>query len=134
MKSALVIISLVSTLAIFGGSYRLFASPPEKEIAVVNIPDKTKLLKATLLGKYIFVHDSSKMAKDAPCFYVYEYSEDPSGKPEVKPEKLVVSFHCLPIEKSKPNQIVLTYGMLAADLFELREIQFAGSTEAHRVP
>jgi hypothetical protein len=134
MKSALVIISLVSTLAIFGGSYRLFASPPEKEIAVVNIPDKTKLLKATLLGKYIFVHDSSKMAKDAPCFYVYEYSEDPSGKPEVKPEKVVVSFHCLPIEKSKPDQIVLTYGMLAPDLFELREIQFAGSTEAHRVP
>ena len=65
---------------------------------------------------------------------MYEYSEDPSGKPEVRPDKLVVSFHCLPVERSKPDQIVLTYGMLSPDLFELREIQFAGSTEGHRVP
>ena len=134
MKRFILMISLVSVFALVGGAFRGLASPPEKEIAVVNIPDKTKLLKATLLGKYIFVHDSSKMSTNAPCFYVYEYSEDQSGKPEVKPEKLVVSFHCSPVERSKPDQIVLTYGMLAPDLFELREIQFAGSTEGHRVP
>src|SRR6185369_16771351 len=33
-----------------------------KTIAVTEISEKTKLLKAELLGKYIFVHDDSKMA------------------------------------------------------------------------
>jgi len=134
MKRLLLVTGSLISVAIVCSVSSLSAAPPEKEMAVVNITDKTKLLKATLLGRYIFVHDNSKMTKDAPCFYVYEYSEDPSGKPEVKPEKLVLSFHCLPIERSKPDQIVLTYGMLSPDLFELREIQFAGSTEGHRVP
>ena len=110
------------------------AAPPEKDIEVATIPDKTKLLKATLQGKYIFVHDESKMAKGEPCLYVYEYSEDQAGRPEVRPEKLVVSFHCQRIQREKVTQIVLTYGMLSPELFELREIQFSGSTEGHRVP
>lgn len=134
MKRLLLAISSLISVALVGVVPSLSAAPPEKEISVVNITEKTKLLKATLLGKYIFVHDNSKITKDAPCFYVYEYSENPSGNPEARPEKLVVSFHCLPIERSKPDQIVLTYGMLSPDLFELREIQFAGSTEGHRVP
>jgi hypothetical protein len=110
------------------------AAPPGKEIEVASIPDKTKLMKATLQGKYIFVHDDTKMAKGEPCLYVYEYSEDQAGRPELKSDKLVVSFHCLPIQRDKATKFVLTYGMLSSDLFELREIQFAGSTEAHRVP
>ena len=105
-----------------------------RKTSIANIPDKTKLLKTTLQGKYIFVHDDSKMAKGEPCLYVYEYSEDQAGQPEVKPEKLVVSFHCQPVERPKVDRLVLTYGMLSADLFELREIQFSGSTEGHRVP
>jgi hypothetical protein len=110
------------------------AAPPGKEIDVANIPDKTKLMRATLQGRYIFVHDDSKMAKGEPCLYVYEYSEDQAGRPEAKPDKLVVSFHCVPVQREKATRIVLTYGMLSPDLFELREIQFTGSTEAHRVP
>lgn len=110
------------------------AAQPGKEMAVVEIPDKTKLLKATLQGKYILVHDDEKMARGEPCFYVFEYSQDPAGQPEVKPDKLVVSFHCEPVQREKANHVVLTYGMASATLFELREIQFAGSSEGHRVP
>ncbi|MEK6288426.1 MAG: hypothetical protein AABO57_22135 [Acidobacteriota bacterium] len=110
------------------------AGPPGKEMAVVDIPDRTKLLKATLEGKYILVHDDEKMARGEPCFYVYEYSQDPAGQPELKPDKLVVSFHCEPVQHEKASRLVLTYGMASATLFELREIQFAGSSEGHRVP
>lgn len=110
------------------------AAPPGKDISVANIPDKTKLLKATLQGKYIFVHDEERMAKGEDCLYVYEYSEDQAGRPEVKPEKLVVSFHCQRVQREKATQIVLTYGMLSPDLLELREIQFPGSADGHRVP
>jgi hypothetical protein len=109
-------------------------APPNKDIAVADIPDKTRLLKAELLGKYIFFHDDEKMASGEPCFYVYRYSEDITGQPEIKPENLVVSFHCQPVERPKVNQPVLTYGVVRNGLFELREIQFAGSLEGHRVP
>jgi len=79
------------------------------------------------------VHDDQKMAKGEPCFYVYEYSEDVGGQPELKPDKLIVSFHCEPIQREKATHLVLTTGMASATLFELREIQFSGSSEGHRV-
>jgi len=112
------------------------ADSPKKEMAVVDLADKTKLMKDTLRGKYIFVHDTEKMAQGQPCFYVYSYSEDSAGKPEAKSDKLVLSFHCQHVERAKANQLILTYGMVpgTADLFEIREIQFAGSAEGHRVP
>jgi hypothetical protein len=110
------------------------AAPPGRQMSVVDIQDKTKLLKAVLQGKYIFVHDDDRMARGEPCFYVYEYTEDQTGKPEARPDKLVVSFHCEPVQREKANEIVLTLGMTSGGLFELREIQFAGSLEGHRVP
>ena len=110
------------------------AVPPGKEMSVIDVPDKTKLLKAVLQGKYILIHDDEKMAQGDPCFSVYEYAEDQTGKPEALPDKLVVSFHCQPVQRGKVNQIVLTLGMISSELFELREIQFAGSSEGHRVP
>jgi hypothetical protein len=136
MKRLLLMTLVLSATAMIVSAFASFATaaPPGKEMSVANIPDKTKLLKTTLQGKYIFVHDDAKMAKGEPCLYVYEYSEDQAGQPEVKPEKLMVSFHCQPVERPKADHIVLTYGMLSTDLFELREIQFPGSTEGHRVP
>lgn len=136
MRRLLLFTLILGAIGVIGGALASFAAaaPPERDLEVATIPDKTKLLKATLQGKYIFVHDDSKMAKGEPCLYIYEYSEDQAGKPEVKPEKLVVSFHCEPIQREKATQIVLTYGMLNSDLFELREIQFPGSTKGHRVP
>lgn len=136
MKRLLLITFMMGSVGAIASALASFAAaaPPDREIEVANIPDKTKLLKATLQGKYIFVHDDSKMAKGEPCLYVYEYSEDQAGRPEVKPEKLVVSFHCEPIQREKVTQIVLTYGMINPELFELREIQFPGSTKGHRVP
>lgn len=136
MKRLLLIAFMMGSIGAIIGALASFAAaaPPDRDIAVANIPDKTKLLKTTLQGKYIFVHDDSMMAKGEPCLYIYEYSEDQAGKPEVKPEKLVVSFHCEPTQREKATQIVLTYGMLSSELFELREIQFPGSTKGHRVP
>jgi hypothetical protein len=123
------VLTMVSALASLAA-----AGPPVKETAVADIPDKTKLLDAELLGKYIFVHDEHKKAQGEPCFYVYRYSQDEKGSPEVRPENLVVSFHCESVQRSKVNQLVLTYGVASGGLFELREIQFAGSLEGHRVP
>jgi hypothetical protein len=94
MKRLLLIAFMMGSIGAIIGALASFAAaaPPDRDIAVANIPDKTKLLKATLQGKYIFVHDDSMMAKGEPCLYIYEYRR-PGRKPEVKPEKLVVSFH-----------------------------------------
>lgn len=134
-KHSLMILSLITMVILIGASARsASAAPPGKEMAVVDLQDKTHLGKTVLQGKYIFVHDDSQMAKDESCFYVYEYAQNEMGQPEARPEKLVVSFHCEPVTHPKASQIVLTYGMTAAGQFQLREIQFAGSTEGHRVP
>jgi hypothetical protein len=127
---------LIGALALIVGAQalRVHAAPPGKDISVVDIPDKTRVAKAILQGKYIFVHDEEKMAKGEDCFYIYEYSANATGEPEINKDKLVVSFHCLPIQREKSKIIVLTYGMVSPELFELREIQFAGTTEGHRVP
>ena len=112
------------------------AQTPKKEMAVVDLPDKTKMMKEILQGKYIFVHDEERMAKGEPCFYIYKYSQDAAGKPEVKDENLVLSFHCQHLERAKAPQIVMTYVMVAgqSDLFEIKEVQFANSTAVHRLP
>ena len=126
---------LITIVILIGASVRsAAAAPPGKEMAVVDLQDKTHLAKTVLQGKYIFVHDDSRMAKDEACFYVYEYTENEMGQPEARPEKLVASFHCEPVAHPKASQIVLTYGMTTTGQFQLREIQFAGSTEGHRIP
>jgi len=134
-QHSLMTLSLIIVAILVGASVRpVTAAPPAKEIAVVDLQDKTHLGKTVLQGKYIFVHDDSRMAKDEACLYVYEYAENAMGQPEALPEKLVVSFHCEPVTHPRASQIVLTYGMTTAGQFQLREIQFAGSTEGHRVP
>ena len=92
------------------------------------------LMKTALVGKYIFIHDEEKMAKGEPCLYIYEYSENQAGKPEALPDKLVISFHCQPITRAKARQLITTVQMRRNGDFELSEIQFAGTTEGHRVP
>jgi hypothetical protein len=90
--------------------------------AKVEFTETIKLLDVMLRGEYLFVHDDEKMAKGLDCTYVY----DSAGK-------LLVSFHCEPIERVKTDQfkvLVTTKG----NVLELEEYQFAGSTEAHRVP
>jgi len=135
MRRFLLTSLIFGVLAINAGSAWLATlSPPGKTIAVTEISEKTRLLKAELLGKYIFVHDDSKMSKNEPCLYVYRYSQDAEGNPTITTENLVVSFHCQPVERSVVNQLVLTYGMSNDGVSELREIQFAGTLEGHRVP
>ena len=128
--------AMVSILCaiVIGNSAITLAAPPGKDMAVVDIPEKTMLVKTALLGKYIFVHDDEKMASGEPCFYIYEYSENQAGKPEALPDKLVLSFHCQPIARPKARQLITTVQMGRNGDFELHEIQFAGTTEGHRVP
>jgi hypothetical protein len=102
--------------------------PAAKQGAVVEFTDKTKLGGETLLGKYYFEHDDSRMARGEACMYVHTYDGSKAGK-------LVVSFHCTPVERPKVRDTVVSVAMTSKpDVFVLMEIQFARSTKGHLVP
>jgi hypothetical protein len=116
MLAALMIGALVTSAA---------TETKKTERATIQFTEPVKLLNVMLKGEYTFVHDEEKMAKGEDCTYIY----DSSGK-------LIVSFHCIPAQRPKADRFrVLTvktdpiYGVR-----ELKEYQFAGSTEAHQVP
>lgn len=86
-----------------------------------------KLMNVVLNGEYLFVHDDAAMARGEACTFVYK------GVAENR-DKLVVSFHCTPAERSKAASFTVRTLLTAPGQIEVREFQFAGSTEAHLVP
>lgn len=99
--------------------------------ATVEFTEPVKLLGAILKGSYLFLHDEGKMSRGEPCTWVYARGE--TGKFD----KLVVSFHCIPVERDLPAeqfQVLITGVNSPFTMPELIEYRFAGSTEAHQVP
>ena len=94
-------------------------------MAVVEFPGKVKLLGVILKGEYVFVHDEERMARGEACTYIYT---NRAGQPG----RLVVSFHCRPVERLRAERFTVMTTRLLPDLLELHEYQFAGSTECHQ--
>jgi hypothetical protein len=114
--------ALIVTIGVFASHTR--AETKNNERATIEFTQTVKLLDVVLKGEYLIVHDEDKMAKGEDCTYVY----DRSGK-------LIVSFHCTPVERRKAERFrVVTRRLDPSGLNEITEIQFAGSTEAHLVP
>jgi hypothetical protein len=67
------------------------------------------------------------MARGEACTFVY------SGEAEI-PSQLVVSFHCTPVERAKVGSFTVRTVLTLPGKYDLREFQFAGSTQAHLVP
>jgi hypothetical protein len=105
------------------------ASSAPNERAVVEFKSPVKLLGVLLQGEYLFVHDDRMMARGDACTYVYKLEAG-------KPDKLVVSFHCIPAQRAKVDRFTVRTVLVSPELrlYEVREIQFAGSSEAHKVP
>ena len=78
-------------------------------------------------GVYTFVHDGHSMERGEACTFIYK------GYGAVS-DKLVVSFHCTPAERTKADHFLLRSAELPTGVMELREYQFKGDTEAHLVP
>ena len=122
----LLLASIVGALAITVGIFSVRANmePKKTDSATVRFDEKVKLLNVILVkGEYRFLHDDAKMALGEDCTYVY----DRAGK-------LVISFHCIPVERKKAISFRIVTERVTAGLSELREFQFAGDTEAHQVP
>lgn len=104
---------------------------PAIQKAVVEFTEPVKLLSAILKGSYLFLHDEGKMARGEPCTWVYGRGE--TGKFD----RLVTSFHCIPVEREAPAEqfkVIITGLTTPFTLAEVIEYRFAGSTEGHQVP
>ena len=67
------------------------------------------------------------MARGEACTFVYNGVADIS-------KNLVVSFHCAPVARAKAANFTVRSLLTSPGRYEVREFQFAGSTEAHLVP
>ena len=107
------------------GAFAVKANTEAKksERATIQFNEPVKLLNVMLKGEYTFLHDEEKMAKGEDCTWVF----DGSGK-------LVVFFHCVPAKRKPVKNFQVVTVRLNNDLREIKEYQFAGSTEAHQVP
>lgn len=125
-KRLLISASMLAALIISIGAFAAHTNAEAKknERATIEFTQAVKLVNVVLKGEYQIVHDEALMAKGENCTYVY----DRSGK-------LIVSFHCTPVERPKSDRFrVVTRRLDPSGLNEVVEIQFAGSTEAHLVP
>jgi len=126
MKKLLVAASMMAALMITISAFAAHtdAEVKKNERATIEFAQTVKLLNVVLKGEYLVVHDEEMMAKGEDCTYVYD-----------KKGKLIVSFHCTPVERPKAERFrVVTRRLDPSGLSEVVEIQFAGSTEAHLVP
>ena len=103
------------------------ANETGKQSAVAHFNRPVVLNGVTLKsGKYLFVHDDAAMKRGEDCTYVYE------GTAPFR-QKLVVSFHCVHVERAKAARFVVRSEEIAG-IMEVREFQFAGDTASHAVP
>jgi hypothetical protein len=120
-------ILLVVTLASTSTPPVTNAANANKDRAVTKFNHPVTLMNVQLKGIYLFVHDDAAMARGEACTFVYE------GLNEI-PKNLVISFHCMPVVRERVENFTVRTSLVAPGQFELREFQFADSTEAHLVP
>ena len=130
MKSLILFIALLCAVTLSLSSIpseTKAANAAKKERAVMTFNQPVQLMGVTLKGDYLFVHDDEAMARGEACTYVYK------GAAEVA-KKLVVAFHCTPVERAKATTFMVRTLVTSPGSSEVREFQFKGSTEAHLVP
>ncbi len=130
MKSFSKFLMSVALLSAFGVATAAFANPviEEKQQVIVRFERTVALHGALLSGDYLIVHDGALMEQGKPCFFVYTYDKGVRGK-------LVTTFHCEPVARDKAAAFKITYHGAGFGIATpvVREIQFAGDTEGHRI-
>lgn len=130
MKSFLLFIAFLCAVTLSSSSAPSVANAAKAgktDRAVMKFNQPVTLMGKTLNGEYLFVHDDEAMARGEACTFVYK------GVAAI-PSKLIVSFHCAPVERGKATRFTVRTELTLPGQNEVTEFQFAGSTEAHLVP
>ena len=127
MKSLFLLFALLFAVALSSSSAIVSKASNGKQKAVAQFNEPVRLQGVLLKGEYLFVHDDAAMMRGEACTFVYKGDADIASK-------LVVSFHCTPLQRQKVDSFVVRTEQVLAGVNELREFQFSGETEAHGVP
>lgn len=130
MKSLLLFIALLCALTLSSSlmpPVSNAANTGSKERAVTKFDQPVQLMGVTLKGEYLFVHNDEAMMRGEDCTFIYK------GQAE-NVNNLVISFHCTPAERVKAANFTVRSSLTSSGQYEIREYQFAGSTETHLVP
>ena len=130
MKSFLLFVVLLCVVTLSSSSAPSVtnaATASKMQRAEMQFAQPVQLMGVTLQGVYLFVHDDAAMARGEACTFVYK------GLNET-PKNLVATFHCTPAGRKKVAHFTVRTSPNSLGELELREFQFAGSTEAHLVP
>jgi hypothetical protein len=100
-----------------------------KHTAKVNFDQQYRLGGVLLFGEYLVVHDDDAKARGEDC--VFFYRTKPDGT-----KALIVSYHCKAVQRAKADtfKIIASRRQTPWSVAEIEEIQFAGTTDGHRVP
>jgi hypothetical protein len=102
---------------------------PHQQSAIVRFEHPTWVASEMLIGTYVMVHDEDKMTRGEPCTALYRVGT------RALPLEEVVSFHCIPHERTVvPSFTITVSSNPALDIDTLTEYQFAGDSEGHGVP
>jgi hypothetical protein len=128
MKKLFFIFVALGALVLASFALEANASSTKRQQATMRF-DKAMTVHGVVLtpGQYLFVHDDTAMARGDACSFIYKgYT--------ASADKLVVSFHCTPAERTKANHFITRSTEKPGGVVELLEYQFQGDTESHVVP
>ena len=128
MKTFVLFLALVGVAVIIStpaAGSKTFAGKKQK--ATIQFNQVVILQGVPLKGEYLFLHDDMAMTRGEACTRVYK------GNAEV-PSKLVVAFHCVPLDRTKTAHFIVRTNQDVPGVDEVTEYQFKGETEAHGVP
>lgn len=130
-RFVLISLMMLGALAVSGGLWPSVRgkAAPHRESAVVEFTQTVRLQNVLLRGQYLIVHDEELMARGEACTYIFHGDR-------ADPAKLVISFHCIPVERDKAEgfKVTLSHHSGPYEIPEVKEYQFAGSIEGHQVP
>jgi len=128
MKTLVVVSVVVCTLILGSVSWKSAAATDmQKRRAVTEFANPVTVQGVVLKGKYLFVHDDAAMNRGDACTFIYK------GEAEVR-DNLVVSFHCIHVERAKAKNFIFRSRETAQGIVEVLEFQFSGETAGHGVP
>ena len=128
MKTLIIVSVVLCTLILGSVSWKSNAATDNQKRKAVAEFTKPMIVQGVVLkGTYLFVHDDAAMKRGDPCTYIYE------GDAELR-EKLVVSFHCIHVERNTAKNFILRSRETVPGVTELVEFQFSGETAGHAVP
>lgn len=125
----LVFFSVVVCALIFGSVSMKSAAATNflKQKAVTHFDNPVMVQGVALKGTYLFVHDDAAMKRGEACTYIYK------GEAELR-KHLVISFHCIHVERARANNFIVRSRETTPGIVELLEFQFSGDTAGHGVP